>query len=472
MDLTAGSTNELLYVGFNQDASKSSTSVRLGGASPALHHRLLRLRNSHRFSHLQLQPVQGNVPERYGAFSGSSPPFALRACRADFMKGGIGRVEMLFRCNILALVGGGPSPRYPPEKVMIWDDHQNRCIGELSFRSEVRNVRLRRDRIVVVLRRKVYVSLLLRLCCGCDVVAQVYNFADLSRLNAIETADNPAGLCALSTDPGHRVLACPAMQRGKVRVELYDTRQTIFISAHESDIACLQLNNTGSRLATASSKGTLVRIFDTTTGALLQEVRRGTDHTTIYCLAFNEGSTMLALTSEKGTCHIFKLTDLVHDKRGSSVSAGMTDDEDEGAGLGASEGPTATDAAAGAVAEESTDSAAAASASSATAAGPTDGSPVMGTADPSRAKGRESATAAATAGIGGMLAGVLPRFMVDDRSFAQFRTDAKRSICAFGAEPNTVIIVTETGQYLKASFEKGGEAERSAYAPFIKPVRA
>ncbi|KAL6214844.1 hypothetical protein ACLB2K_014276 [Fragaria x ananassa] len=212
--------------------------------------------------------------------------------RRDFDNGGgIGVVEMLFRCNILSIVGGGPDPQYPTNKVMIWDDHQGRCIGELSFRSVVRSVRLRRDRIVVVLEQKIF----------------VYNFADLKLLHQIETIANPKGLCAVSQVAGSLVLVCPGLQKGQVRVEHYASKRTKFIMAHDSRLACFALTPDGHLLATASSKGTLIRIFNTLDGSLLQEVRRGADRAEIYSLAFSSTAQWLAVSSDKGTVHVFNL---------------------------------------------------------------------------------------------------------------------------------------------------------------------
>ena len=59
------------------------------------------------------------------------------------------------------------------------------------------------------------------------------------------------------------VLACPSTQRGQVRVELYGLRRTTFVNAHESALGALTLSVDGSLLATASERGTVIRLFDT-----------------------------------------------------------------------------------------------------------------------------------------------------------------------------------------------------------------
>lgn len=71
--------------------------------------------------------------------------------------GGIKLAEMLFRTNIIGFVGTGDNTSYPATRLILWDDIQHRPFGELNFKTEVLNIKLRKDKVVVVLLEKIYV---------------------------------------------------------------------------------------------------------------------------------------------------------------------------------------------------------------------------------------------------------------------------------------------------------------------------
>ncbi len=333
---------------------------------------------------------------------------------------------MLFRCNILALVGGGAYPRYPPYKVMIWDDHQGRCIGELSFRSEVKAVKLRRDRVVVVLEHKIY----------------VYNFADLKLIDHIETIKNPNGLCALCPYATNTVLVCPGLIQGYVRVELYDMKKTTIIPAHEGPLACFALNYNGTRLATASKKGTLIRIFDTVTGKPLQELRRGADRAEIYSICFDPLSTWLAVSSDKGTIHIFSL-------RSGGGSGDAKEEAKRGAIAGGAAGPGER--------KEAAQGGAAGGAAGAAGSAP---------AAPAAAVAKKSNPTSSFS----FMKSLLPKYFSSEWSFAQFRVPDTKTIVAFGSEKNSIIVVSASGHFYKATFnpdKPGVDCKMEAHKKFI-----
>jgi hypothetical protein len=62
------------------------------------------------------------------------------------LEGGFVIVEMLYRSNILALVGSSKNQKYTPNKVILWDDHQSKVISELRFNTNVKNVKLKKDK--------------------------------------------------------------------------------------------------------------------------------------------------------------------------------------------------------------------------------------------------------------------------------------------------------------------------------------
>lgn len=79
------------------------------------------------------------------------------------------------------------------------------------------------------------------------------------------------------------------------------------VVAHDSRLAAFALTASGRLLATASQRGTLVRVWDTKTGAKVRELRRGTDRADIYGVAFRGDEQEVCVWSDKGTVHVFKL---------------------------------------------------------------------------------------------------------------------------------------------------------------------
>lgn len=377
MNLTQVTSNELLYVGFNQDNGCFACGTTNG------------------FIIYNVDP--------------------FRETFRRVFTNGIGIVEMLFRCNLLAVVGGGSNPRFPTNKVMIWDDHQNKCIGELMFKKEVHAVKLRRDRIVVVLETKVY----------------VYRFKDLKLVDQIETVANAKGLVSLCSNPSSNVLAVPGKTVGSIRVELYDISKATLIKAHEATLAQFALNSDGSRLVSASEKGTLLRLWDCQTGELLRELRRGTDRAEIYCIAFNNTSTYLACTSDKGTAHIFALTAVANPS--------------------SSQQPPS------------------ASSSSNTAAAnrPSADAKEDGADEVSATTGSNK-----TMNFGFLRnlvpAGLIPRYIDSEWSYAQMHGIDGISICAFSKDSTKLFVVSSDGSFTVSSFLEGGECTRLNSTKFVK----
>jgi WD40 repeat protein len=369
------SSDELLFLGFNQDFSCIAAGVTNG------------------FRIFNCDPYKETFKRE---FSGS-----------------IGIVEMLFRCNILAIVGGEHEPAFSKTKVILWDDNQSSPIGELAFKADVKAVKLRREKIVVVLEKYVY----------------VYNFDKLERIRKYETCPNNKGLVALCPID-ECVLAFPHTTKGVVRVELLDSDKSHLINAHDSNINCISLNFDGSRLATASEKGTLIRIFDTYTGAKLQEVRRGADRADIYSISFSPDSRFFCTSSDKGTIHIFALNN--DTQNGSEPVVPPT----------AAANPSSSN-------NNSTSNS-------------SNGNANNNSSSNSLIRKLSSNRKSKISFFGG--------YFSSEWSFSWFKGPECPSICCFGTDSASVTVFTSEGSYYKLSFdtEKGGECVRRSFSRFLK----
>ena len=223
--------------------------------------------------------------------------YNLQTPNLDFyeriMDGGIGLIEMLYRSNILALVGGGKYPKYPQNKVIIWDDNHGKAITELSFNGYVNNVKLKKDKIIIV----------------CDKQIFVFNLLNLTQIDVIDydTIENKKGLIAITLESKIGMIAYPDKAIGYVRIKRYDTGKKLLINAHDNPISALCFSRDSKYLATTSSEGIYLRVFKTDKGVFLYEFQIGKYSVEVLGLSFDNDDNFLACSTEGGGISIFKL---------------------------------------------------------------------------------------------------------------------------------------------------------------------
>ncbi|KAL4919757.1 WD40 repeat-like protein [Aspergillus aurantiobrunneus] len=224
-------------------------------------------------------------------------------------EGNIAIIEMLFSTSLVALI-------LSPRRLQITNTKRQSTICELTFPTTVLAVKLNRKRLVIVLEDQIY----------------VYDIQTMKLLYTIETSPNPNALCALSPSSDNCYLAYPLPQKAAPssfnppphappgithvsptsgEVLIFDTLKLEAINvieAHRSPLACITLNGDGTLIATASDKGTIIRVFSVPDGHKLYQFRRGSIPSRIFSMSFNTTSTLLCVSSSTETIHLFKLS--------------------------------------------------------------------------------------------------------------------------------------------------------------------
>lgn len=149
----------------------------------------------------------------------------------------------------------------------------------------------------------------------------MFDLRTLERISKYETVENLGGIAAVNSDKNMGIYACLSKEEGNIRVINFDRYEEekakksfleIEIKAHKSQVTALALNWQGSLVATASLEGQVIRVFRTSDGEMIQELRRGNDKCEIQCINFDPVSKWISCTSEKGTIHVFAINKEYH----------------------------------------------------------------------------------------------------------------------------------------------------------------
>ena len=229
---------------------------------------------------------------------------------SKILNGGIGIIKILDKSNIFCLVGGGKNPRFSPNVLILWNDKNDEISNEYRCDSFIINCYIKQNCIFII--------------CSDNII--IINTKSMELIEKIETINNPKGIFSICNEPKKYIFSYPDNSKGNILIRFFDkvnkinnekkqdneklgdnNTKIIIKNAHKGNINILCFNYIGTKIASTSNSGTVIRIFDVEFGKLITEFRRGNIDAHIYSLSFSFNDNYLGLTSNHSSCHIFDL---------------------------------------------------------------------------------------------------------------------------------------------------------------------
>lgn len=234
-------------------------------------------------------------------------------------------IEMLFSTSLVVIVDKNQGLQ-KSKKLKVVNTKRKSTICELTFPHEIVDVVMNRKRMCILLSSDqifIYDISCMKLLQTIDVLED--KLKDVVHRQALPPPSHtlPDVKLALSSDD--RSILCYTAYSHSTSdsyllndVVIFDALNVTPINylntVHKGNITCLTVNHDGKLVATASEKGTIVRVFHTgadsdfdSNDPLFHEFRRGTRPCEIYGMKFDPQSSKLGVIGGTDTIHIFKL---------------------------------------------------------------------------------------------------------------------------------------------------------------------
>ncbi|TMW42219.1 hypothetical protein DOY81_012701, partial [Sarcophaga bullata] len=196
-------------------------------------------------------------------------------------------VERLFNTSLVVLV-----TQEKPNCLKMLHFKKKQDICNCVYPSEILCVRMNRFRLIVCLAESIHIH---------DIRESYIPIENI--------APNEYGLCSLSLNSHLAFPICTTSGELRIFNQYANKLKTgLTIKAHDTALSAMNFSPNGLLLATASERGTVIRVFCVKNGQRVQEFRRGVKRCVrIASLVFSTSGDFLCASSNTETVHIFKI---------------------------------------------------------------------------------------------------------------------------------------------------------------------